>query len=342
MKTRYKLIQELVTNLFINLNITEYPIDIFNIFSSYKNIKVISYSKHMNKYNLTATEVITHFGSEEGCTIYKKSLDRYLIFYNDLDIYYKKVERRLWTLAHELGHILLRHHILSDKTKIFRNNLNDTEYKWLEIEANRFASLLLANPAILNELQISDYHDIMNICKLSKSASINRFKGLTLWRNNHTFYKDDLIVVKQFSYFINKKYCTVCSTSFDTNIGDYCPICGNNNFKWGDGKMIYSKIELNEKHKAKICPICENEITNIEGEFCQICGNMIVNKCTNKHCGNLLEDDMRYCPLCGSSSTFLDNGFLNNWEYELREANEIALFESNIPENINESDEMPF
>lgn len=316
MKIRYPLIKEIIDNLFINLNINKYPIDIFNIFSSYKNIKVISYSKHMNKYNLTATEVITHFGSEEGCTIYKKEIDRYLVFYNDLEEYYKKAERRLWTLAHELGHILLRHHILSDKTKIFRNNLSDFEYNWLEVEANRFASLLLANPLILNQLNISNYQDIMNICNLSKTASINRFKYLNKWKINHTINLNDKIILKQFSNFINKKYCPVCNTSNNNNSINYCYICGNENLKWGDGKMKYSEIELNDKHKAKICPICNNELTNIDGEYCQICGSHIVNKCTNLGCGELLGGDMRYCPICGFTSTFLDDNLLKDWRTE--------------------------
>ncbi|MEG0366583.1 MAG: M48 family metalloprotease, partial [Coprobacillus sp.] len=110
MRIRYKFIEQIIDNLFVSLSINKYPIDIFNVFSSYKNVKVVSYSKHMKKYNLTATEVISHFGSEEGCTIYNENKNKYIVFYNNLEEYYKKTERRLWTLAHELGHILLKHH----------------------------------------------------------------------------------------------------------------------------------------------------------------------------------------------------------------------------------------
>lgn len=85
-------------------------------------------------------------------TIQKK--DKYLVFFNDLNINYKSPVRRRWTIAHELGHVILNHLTLTNKVRIFRSDLIDDEYKWMEIEANRFASLLLANPLILHKINI--------------------------------------------------------------------------------------------------------------------------------------------------------------------------------------------
>ena len=59
------------------------------MFYNLPNCKVISYSTHMKKYDLTQEEVVSYFGSEEGCTVYSAAKNRYLVFYNDLDNYYK-------------------------------------------------------------------------------------------------------------------------------------------------------------------------------------------------------------------------------------------------------------
>lgn len=314
MKIRYKHIKLITNNVFISCNLNSYPVDLFLLFKHFKNCRVVSYSTHMKKYKLTEEETISHFGSDEGCTIYKPSKNKYIIFYNDLDSHFKVPERIRWTLAHELGHVLLSHHKISVKTKIFRNCLTDSEYSWMESEANRFASLLLSNPIILDKLNVNSNIDIKKYCNISLEAATYRYNNFLKWKETKFISKTDLIILNQFKQFFNRHTCTLCNyTSYIKNI-QFCPICGECTFNKEESTMLYKSIDLNELNKAKICPICENEYTNIEGEFCQICGTNIVNKCTNDFCEELLTGEARYCSLCGSESTFYKNDLLSSWQ----------------------------
>ncbi len=213
-KIRYNYIKNVVNKLFIKFKICSYPVDMANIFSKFKNCKVVPYSYYEKKYNLSENEVIEYFGSDEGCTVYNSEKNRYLVFYNDSNFHHKSHHRIRWTIAHELGHILLGHLIISDNVKIFDNNLADEEYDWLEAEANRFASLLLANPIILYKLGIRDNNDIANICELSDIASNYRFNDYLKWSKHKYINKYDKIIINQFHDFIYKKQCLEMQTDF--------------------------------------------------------------------------------------------------------------------------------
>lgn len=327
MKIRYKYIHRKTNEVFISCKLDSYPVDLFSLFKNFKNCRVVSYSTQMKKYNLTEEETVSYFGSDEGCTIYNPSKDRYIIFFNDLDSYFKIPERIRWTLAHELGHVLLEHHKFSNKTKIFRNSLSDNEYSWMEAEANRFASLILSNPIILDRLNIKSNLDIKKYCNISLEAATYRYENFLKWKKNKFVNKSDLYILNQFDKYFNKNTCTLCNyTTYIKNI-KFCPICGNYEFNKENNTMVYSYIELNKLNKAKVCPVCENEHTHINGEYCQICGSLIKNKCTNDNCNNTPHGEDRYCSECGAHTTFFENGFLRNWQIERGELDDFLDFQ---------------
>lgn len=57
-----------------------------------------------------------------------------------------------WTLAHELGHIILNHFGEFDATSLCGPGLTEEEYGVLDVEANTFASELLCSPAMVGLL----------------------------------------------------------------------------------------------------------------------------------------------------------------------------------------------
>jgi RNA polymerase subunit RPABC4/transcription elongation factor Spt4 len=337
MKIRYKLIKQIVNDLFLNLNIISYPIDIKDVYikcrkNKYKKFRAISYTQEMKNYNLSANEVISWLGSEEGCTDYEPIKKRYLVYYNDLNSYYKSPQRIRWTLAHELGHIFLEHHCLTNKTRLFRNNLSDEEYKWMEAEANQFSSLLLANPLILDKLNVKSEFDISKICYLSKEASIYRFQGYLDWcKYKYIDYKD-IKVLSKFHDFIYKKKCSRCEYGFISERASFCPICGYNKLIRGDGKMIYNDgYNLDENGRSLMCPTCENDEMLNDTAYCRICGEMLINRCTateevweeNEYggmtktkdkCGKLAAGNSRYCEYCGKATTFYEQSLLKDWK----------------------------
>lgn len=236
-------------------------------------------------------------GNENYVTVYKKS---------------QTPERDYYTLAHELGHIVLCHLTDFKQTALSRGGLDAEQYSVLEHEADLFAAELLMPYPVLRNIHPNTPADICKICKTSKFSSARRFSDLKGYYLPNYLKKSCTMVAENFSDFINKRYCVNCNSGFISHGGDYCSICGNKTKKWGDVKVIYNSIKLNEKGKAKVCPICKNENTNLRGEYCQICGINLVNKCTK--CNTPLTGDARFCEFCGAKSTYLENGLLQDYK----------------------------
>jgi Zn-dependent peptidase ImmA (M78 family) len=339
---RLGYIKNIVSDLYIKFKIDSYPIDVKKLFRKIPNARIVPFSKFMKKYNISLYEVYTYLNTDEGCTIYDPKTNRYIVYYNDIKfkfIYIKTPERQRWTLAHELGHILLKHHTITNKTKIFRNTLTDKEYNWMEREANYFASLLLAYPLILYKLRIKNSTDIASICGISQEAASYRFEDYKKWSLNKKIDKKDLLILEYFNDFLSKKHCPTCG--YDTKLLDYgyCPICGAK-LERGSGNMIYNDgYELDKNGRAVICPVCGNEEIgeDPDEQYCIICGTYLVNKCTHDYdefnnftgeiikpaCGKIVPGNARYCPYCGSETTFFRNGLLQPWQEAKEELEKI-------------------
>lgn len=81
-------------------------INIFQIILCFSNIKLHTYSDACKKLHFSFQEFLDKIAtSEYGYTIYDPKSQKYLIFYNDK----KNIATIRFTLAHELGHVLLKH-----------------------------------------------------------------------------------------------------------------------------------------------------------------------------------------------------------------------------------------
>lgn len=348
-KPRYEHIRNIIVRIYQEFNINSYPVDVFKLFRKISNCRVVPYSKFMKKYNLTFMDVYMYLNTDEGCTIYEAKSQRYIVYYNDFK-QLKSIERQRWTLAHELGHILLRHHVLSDRTKISRNTLTEDEYEWMEKEANYFASLLLAHPLILYKLKIKNETDIAKICGISNEAAIYRFEYYKKWYKHKRINVKEILIVLQFYDFIYKRYCPNCGHHCISNEFVYCPICGQK-LQWGDGTMKYNDgYELDEKGKVLKCPICGNEEVGESEyeEYCIICGTYLINKCTSMNCERIVPGNARYCPYCGAITTFFSNKLLLPWkeaQKRILEAHEEIAWIKGANEEVAatiDEDELPF
>jgi Zn-dependent peptidase ImmA (M78 family) len=178
-----------------------FPIDIIEIINSFDNIKIVSYHQFMIDHNLTKEETFEILTSKEGCTDYFKPLNRYIIYYNDLD---PKCEERIrWTLTHELGHILCNHY--SNNTRVFYDDLTESEYKLKEAEANYFAGLLLSNPVILHKLNVRSPYDIEIYCALSSEASRYRYDNYKKWCKHMILTSSDRYILRNFQNYLERK-----------------------------------------------------------------------------------------------------------------------------------------
>lgn len=322
---RREEIKSVVLSVLQHFHHASLPVKIKAICKSYPNIRLIPFSVHMKRHNLSYEEMKEYCGTSDSCADYYAKYNKYIIYYNDVDIVrFVNSNRYRWNIAHELGHILLSHHKINDKTRIYRSSLSDAEYDYFEAEADYFAQLILVPHAVLYAFKIQNEHQLKTICKISNPAAKRRFRAYQQWIwhiNGHDPY--DRPLFQCYYKYIYQKRCTTCNAYVIQPKGKFCPICGNKTLQWGETEMKYPvKIKVNGHSKALRCPVCDNEEISIEGTHCPICGTDLVNQCTNidsygNGCGALAAGNARYCIYCGSETTFLYHGLLKPWTEEI-------------------------
>ena len=118
-----------------------------------------------------------------GCTL----LDE-----NGWQIVYRDSENRgrtRFTIAHELGHILLGHE-LSDSRGHYRTASDRREPA--EKQADEFAARLLAPACVLWALELYDPAEIMRVCDISAEAAGYRAERMNVLRNRGKFLTSPL------------------------------------------------------------------------------------------------------------------------------------------------------
>lgn len=104
------------------------------------------------------------------------------------------IARQRFTIAHELGHILLHH---------FNSNLSN---EYIEKEANMFAIRLLAPTCIIKELNINTVDQLAKTFNISAEAANYRLKRMQILNKRNKFYTNDLEIqlINQFKNIIRK------------------------------------------------------------------------------------------------------------------------------------------
>lgn len=119
------------------------PVDVLEIARRCKNTRCLTYSQAARYLDSSVYGMATDFPSQLACTLLARDdrgATRYLILYND-DVCFGNSGSRRWSLAHELGHIVLGH---------------DTNCPAFEREANCFAQYLLCPRPVLEAMPTRD------------------------------------------------------------------------------------------------------------------------------------------------------------------------------------------
>ncbi|MGN0182840.1 MAG: ImmA/IrrE family metallo-endopeptidase [Candidatus Ornithomonoglobus sp.] len=192
----YKKVRDLSWEILIRFNISSLPVDIFSICHK---AGIMVYTYRQNKELIDRLGLAQHVKNNDGfsTTINK----RYVIFYDDTII---PSGRAKFTLAHELGHILLRH-ITKDNVVTRWNRGEETPHDPRETAANQFAARLLAPACILRELNVQTVDELRELTGLSYTAAGYRLQRLEELRKRNKFYLSPLErrVKNQFNNFIN-------------------------------------------------------------------------------------------------------------------------------------------
>lgn len=179
--------------LVVSETINTFPFKVSALLKEMSDVRLCSYAKAADKYMLS----MKSFGSESA--IIMEQDGAYIIFYNQAE----KASRVRFSIMHEFGHYILQHRFDLDR--------NDPLYAKQEMEANCFASQVLAPEQILRECEkrgkrISvDY--ISTSFEVSNEAAGKRRKTLAgtnaEWKSRAEREYDDIILLK-YASLINK------------------------------------------------------------------------------------------------------------------------------------------
>lgn len=186
-------INNLVLKLYSQLPRIKYPLDLNEVLSLIPNCKLMSYQKFADINHCSVNDVIALCQSKSGCTHYDVETNRYLILVNLAET--SNYGRRRWTIAHEIGHIVCGHHILSAVDKIAENSFAQINNQDYEIEADYFVATLLSPLPLFKVFEIQSARDIQNTFGLSAEASDIRLKEYKIWLKNHrkTAWENDIV-----------------------------------------------------------------------------------------------------------------------------------------------------
>lgn len=295
-KLGYKELQNLAYDFLKKYTDGQLPINLIHIINQIDNLYLMKYSAFAKQHRLGVEEVRNLLQSDDGALWYQKPTDTYILLYNDT---VTSKERIRFTIAHELGHYVLRHNEITDKTIVSRYSLTSSEYDDFEREANFFGKhLLVPFPVLGSYLQFFHYSMeakfIQQIFRVSYTVASNVIKNLSSMQRVG-LVKVGHDVEKMFESYLTKdkttKICYICHSSIQRTV-NYCPFCRspqreieNNISLFLENKeaekeeMRYSRIELGGDYFPYVCPRCKNEEIDCSYKYCPICSAYLRNIC---------------------------------------------------------------
>lgn len=314
------------------------PVPIKAITKSFRNIRLIPYSTQMKRRNLSYEEMIDFAGTEDACTDYDAKAGVFVIYYNDVGPNKISSNRYRWNIAHELGHIALKHHQKHTGSRIFRNSIGKDLYRELEDEADMFAAYILVPHIVVSFVDADlDGPTIKKACRISGAAAGYRLVGIKNWRKHNSAERYDFTLLDCFYDFVEDnsskpavqdwldahRACPNCNTRIPKKNTKFCTTCGFQyigHYEMEQKIMEYQGIITHENLHAIECPICHNTELTENGKYCMICGESLINICASEvflqtsTCGDPLPGNARYCPYCGGETTFFKRGILESWD----------------------------
>lgn len=359
-KFSYKELQNLAYDFLNKYTDGQLPVNLIYIINQIDNLYLMKYSAFARQHGLELEEVTNLLQSDDGALWYQEPTDTYILLYNDT---VTSKERIRFTIAHELGHYVLRHNEITDKTIISRYNLTDSEYNEFEREANFFAKHLLVPFPVLGNYSLffhqMDDRFIRTVFQVSYSVA-NYVIGNLRSMSSFGLVKEGHNVEKRFAKYIDTSQSTrICQTCYSkiNRKSNYCHICSAEQHKGSSTldayldnrerekeRMRYYKYVLDENGFPNSCPRCGNEELN-GCVFCNVCGIYVRNICLGdcgdnydvwghlipiqdqleKGCGKSLAGNSRYCPDCGGKSSYFFQGLLKAWDIEKIESEELPF-----------------
>lgn len=198
-KPRYSTITRKAYQLLAELGISKFPVDPFEIIDELDNCYIAGWDDLRKTFNISDPYNLKQRGLDAETTIRRGTSD-YLIVYDDTVTYLPRVR---FTLAHEIGHIVLGHLTEFEGTSI-QSGLPVSSKKVLETEADAFAAELLAPRTILRRFpgMKHDPNWLKDVCFLSGKAA--NIRADELKRHDFGYYRHEDSIHRNFYNYLEQ------------------------------------------------------------------------------------------------------------------------------------------
>lgn len=191
----YQQARDAAWQMLIDCQITELPVNVGQICQHY-GWRLTSYQAGQKAIAALGISDLTK--QTDGFCLY--SGGRYYIFYDDTMPH----TRQRFTVAHEIGHIMLGHIGDGQCTRINREPAADDAPE--ETQANQFAARILAPAWVLHSIRALTPVEIADACEISMVAASFRARRMELLEQRGCYLSHPLErqVAKQFSSYVTR------------------------------------------------------------------------------------------------------------------------------------------
>ncbi|NLC45236.1 MAG: ImmA/IrrE family metallo-endopeptidase [Clostridiales bacterium] len=236
----------------------------------------------------------------DAATHYYTKTKEYFMWFNRQKLRYpfqRSSDRRLnFTIAHEIGHIVLDHLILPSKK-------TETEKYMDDLEADEFAGRLLMPKELICSFNYYSLEAVASWLNVSNSALATRL---------HRLNRVDLILSRKV------KSCPQCGNVRFSSFASYCGVCGHVRRKGDLGirRIFYpDEIVMDSYKRSLVCPKCESSLDCISCDACPNCHTSIFNICSDDYgCSYANSAYARYCEICGKPTCYKGAGLFTDWK----------------------------
>ena len=318
---------QLALRALLDAGIDSYPVSMKRILRHY-GIRLMSYEDYCLCSGCALEDCLSLFG-RDGATIEQGG--KYLIVYNKNQ---KPKARVRFTLAHELGHILHRHHSELGTELLQRMQVEKSLYDVMEDEANCFARNLLC-PALSVQKILRDHGFVIAEpdmaqkrtvwrkipaapslpelpCDLTDSYLVRQSFMVTdaAAKARCHFLKEDLKNTSMAAAaeildpirFTAQWRCKKCGAPKKPG-SEYCTHCGSR-ARAGllvteappEADIPYIYDQYNGKYRVLKCPVCGSADHEPDADYCILCGTNLTNLCAGTRDPETGERIRHSCP----------------------------------------------
>ena len=171
-KPRFKLASQRAYEFSDELGITEFPVDPVKIIERFPHWHLQGWLDAQKTKGIDDFLYIGRDGAEARTAIVRGTSE-YIIVYDER---VGNQQRIRWSIAHEIGHIVLGHLVHFEATALNRRGLTDNQYRVLEVEAHWFAAELLAPKIVIKHFNYQN--SLGHLCDISNEAVEKRLDDL--------------------------------------------------------------------------------------------------------------------------------------------------------------------